>query len=205
MSWEYIAAFFDGEGYIGMSPSRARKCLATVAAFAQSGTEGLAVLTEIKEFFAANQIKSYLHCQKRSQHKRALRDMYRLSISSRPSLVPFIKNVLLYARVKRAPLEKMLQYFIDNPPKQADHFRKLNAQRKKNGWYNRRKYATYYVCSQKIARDRRVKVLPLAKQGLSQAKIAKILGVPGQLISLDFKALGLRSPFQRDKTLPVTA
>lgn len=99
-SWEYVAGLFDGEGnvYAGMnggSPS-------IRVYLAQSGEQGLTVLTELSVWLKARGIVSHLHKEGptyRFNFKTEL-PAYRLYIWRRQSVLEFLANVLPYLHIK---------------------------------------------------------------------------------------------------------
>lgn len=96
MTWEYIAGFFDGEGWVTRYP-KPEGCLAKyVCGMAQATYQGQ-VIYDIAAFLKVKGVK----CHVRSDHtNNRTTSMVRLSISDCSSLVGFMKGVLPHLLVK---------------------------------------------------------------------------------------------------------
>lgn len=137
MSWQYIAGFLDGEGCISICPQSHRPNTTNLqVTINQTGLEGYSVLWEIKQFIAKHGIKSYLRSDRSASRKKPnCREMWALSMMSRPHAVPFLRHVLPYLHVKKVKAQDVLRYMAIFPDRRGYHFRELNATRKAEGWH----------------------------------------------------------------------
>lgn len=136
MNWDYIAGFFDGEGCVSTFRNRCRTGLpSTVVCISQTGEEGFAVLTEIREFLLALGIKGYI-CTQTRRNIPNRRVIHNLQISARPSTTAFLKAVLDRVRVKRAKVEQTLAFFEANPSLRVSLLIARNIERGKYGSLN---------------------------------------------------------------------
>jgi hypothetical protein len=116
MSWEYLAGFFDGEGTVYL-PSTGT-AIGPRLSIAQSGTEGLAVLTEIGQFFAEQGIKSAI--ARRKHHKPRLvegsRPVWMLSMAKRADVEIVMSRLLPFLRIKKVATQDILRFLKLTPP-----------------------------------------------------------------------------------------
>ena len=127
MSWQYIAGFFDGEGSIStMQFSRRTGIASSVACLAQTGDEGYAVLTAIKNFMWERGVKSYITTQKRIKGYRV---MHNLRVCAKPSVIMFLREALPYVHVKKVKTQDTLRFSILFPSIRGSD----NAERNKRG------------------------------------------------------------------------
>lgn len=117
MSWEYIAGFLDGEGCISMCANKARpNALNLQVTLNQTGSEGFAVLSEIKEFLAQWGVKSYLRLNNSpSRQNPRYRPMWALSIMGRDACTSFLRSVFPYIHVKKVKAQDTLRYLVIFP------------------------------------------------------------------------------------------
>lgn len=109
MSWEYIAGFFDGEGHVSTARSMYRTDSATtIAGIAQTGSEGMQVLTAIQRFLLERDIKAYITSDKRPSKYR---QMHRLHVCARAHVTSFLQEMLPRVSVKKVIVQDTLRYF----------------------------------------------------------------------------------------------
>ena len=93
MTWEYLAGFFDGEGWIGI-PSQAETLhISPRVIITQSKLRGKILFEEIKSFLSVANIKSTVRC--------AREDMWNLNISGRNNVILFIERLMPYLHIKK--------------------------------------------------------------------------------------------------------
>lgn len=155
MNWDYIAGFFDGEGCVS-TMSFAWRPTATTVCIAQSGEEGRAILTAIRDFMWAVGIKSYLGSPQ-NMHKRT-RPMHYLKISARPSVSLFLEHMLPRVSVKRVITQDTLRFFKAFPSTRGAVTTERNRSRGKFG---------------AVGLDRDQLLLDLAELGTKKAVAAK--------------------------------
>lgn len=129
LTWEYIAGFFDGEGCVSCYNNPARPdALTVVASIAQTGLEGHALLTEIKDFLTGHGIKSYLDTKhSRMRSHPTYRKSYALRICAKPSLIPFLTNMIPYLRIKKVVAQDTLRFYTMYPTLRGVRVRNENA------------------------------------------------------------------------------
>ena len=118
MHWAYIAGFLDGEGSIYVRRSKGKINGFIGIVFCQSGPSGLAVLTEMKEFFEGEGFRmdklSHKGVQKKSSFKSNL-EIYQLHTVNRESVKGILQKCLPYLRVKKNLAEDAVRYLIMFP------------------------------------------------------------------------------------------
>lgn len=115
MNWDYIAGFFDGEGYVSLACPRGSGSLR--ASMAQSGKVGLKTLQEISEFMYGFGIRSKINCKSEEtpEHEAA----YSLDINKRDSILLFLHQVAGRLRIKRTIAQDLLRHSVVFPKFEA--------------------------------------------------------------------------------------
>lgn len=113
VSWEYIAGFFDGEGSVSTCNFSLRPGVAaTIVTVSQTGAEGFAILTLIRNFLWDREIKGYVHSQAR---RAPYRQMHHLKICARKSVTTFLWQMLPRVSVKRVIVQDTLRFYTLYP------------------------------------------------------------------------------------------
>ena len=134
VNWDYIAGFFDGEGSISTMNFSCRHTLAaTMVTLSQTGTEGIVVLSAIRDFLWSLGIKGYLQTQKR---REGYRTMHHLKINARPSVTLFLLNILPRISVKRVAVQDALRFIMLFPSIRGPITAERNRERGKYGALN---------------------------------------------------------------------
>lgn len=131
MNFDYIAGFFDGEGSVSTMCFTHRTGLqATIVTLSQSGTEGLRILTAIRDFLGVEGIKGYIHTQARRANYRV---MHHLKISARDSVVRFLEAMLPRSSVKFVVTQDTLRFHKLYPSLRGPITAERNRERGKYG------------------------------------------------------------------------
>lgn len=106
MSWEYVAAFTDGEGYIGMS--RSPNGVPNYKVVLYQNAQAAEVLFEIQAFLAERGIDGRFYESKRNTDKRHPTAGYYLQVRRQLDVYEFLTQALPYFRVKRVAAEAIM-------------------------------------------------------------------------------------------------
>jgi len=117
VTWAYLAGFFDGEGSLGCSQTRGGRIGSFRVTVAQSGREGLDVLSRARDFLAAEGVDAYVYSRKATGMGK--RPMHYLCISAFHSLRRFLRGILPYVVVKRVNCQDTMRYLIMFPISRA--------------------------------------------------------------------------------------
>jgi intein/homing endonuclease len=108
MSWEYIAGFFDGEGWVGMSMGVRRNCSNVRVRIVQTAERGRILLETIQAFIAKAGIKSSVRISPTGDDNRQI--LWVLEISSRDSTLRFLRMVMPFIHIKRTEAQDIIRY-----------------------------------------------------------------------------------------------
>jgi len=106
MSLEYIAGFFDGEGWVGMS--RAAKGVNVRVRIVQTAERGRILLEEIQTFMAVFNVKSSVRIAPTGDTARKI--LWVLEITSRRSVLEFLQRVMPFIHIKRTEAQDVIRY-----------------------------------------------------------------------------------------------
>jgi hypothetical protein len=113
MSWEYVAGFFDGEGHVGLT--RQKRCGegqysrgSIRATMVQSLERGRVLLEEIRRFLAKQGICSAvgIHAGGGVNTRRC----YHVRITGFRSVVPFLRGIFPFLRIKKLEAQDFIRY-----------------------------------------------------------------------------------------------
>lgn len=105
--WAYIAGFADGEGCF-MIPL-GRNTSSPQVKIAQTGYQGLRVLSEMSDFLVAQGLEG-VRLAKYEIAYRGRKLMYNLLITNRKSVLTFFEKTLPYLHVKRHTAQDIIRY-----------------------------------------------------------------------------------------------
>ena len=106
MSWEYIAGFFDGEGYVGASLGRTTNAVGMCQ-------QQLDILLRIQEFLQDNGIKSNIQKGGEGYTKK---QVWSLRMAGTVEIRKFLPKVIPFLYVKRQKAEDQLRFWKVFPP-----------------------------------------------------------------------------------------
>lgn len=95
MTWQYIAGFFDGEGWVSKAP-KPERCLAKYVIGMGQATHQGHVLVKIAEFMRSQGVR----CRSHREHPSSGTQMDRLIVGDSASIVSFITAVMPHLLVK---------------------------------------------------------------------------------------------------------
>lgn len=99
---QYIAGFFDGEGYIGLIPHYTHKNCYTCAIKIAQTEKGFIILEELKKQFGG-----YIYGRK---HEGNQSDSFYWELKSKNYVKNFIEYILPYLKIKNKQAELILEY-----------------------------------------------------------------------------------------------
>lgn len=138
MSWEYLAAFFDGEGTITLKQRGLQWSIA------QSQARGRKLFDEIQAFLAAEGIRCGIYDY--HERKNSATELHSLFVTHRRQVAQLCRAILPYTRIKKVEVQDHLRYMLLFPPlNQGPHWSMLMKERqvdwsnaKPRGWVKRR-------------------------------------------------------------------
>lgn len=107
MSWEYLAAFFDGEGTITLKQRGLQWSLS------QSQARGRKLFNEIQAFLTTEGIRCGIYDYK---ERKSNTELHSLFVTHRRQVSQICRSILPYTRIKKVEVQDHLRYMILYPP-----------------------------------------------------------------------------------------
>jgi LAGLIDADG endonuclease len=109
ITWQYLAGFFDGEGSVSIT-SNHRSGFNIAIQLPQSGIEGLALLTTIREFLMEQGIQVQQIYTRDKSSPLSKKTDNRLQIGNRDSSIAFLKSILPFVQIKKSKVEDAIRF-----------------------------------------------------------------------------------------------